>query len=173
MDTILHNIWQFLALVLTGAVGAGAVKWVAGWLEGKGANWVKAELDAVQKKMNENSILGQISADDAAINILKQVIPLAIHNASDDLQTRIASGKLTSGDIKQIATDVWTHAEDQIRGGVNDYLKNSSFQDGQVLAETVVKRFFANQSAVQQGLIVDAARVDASAAATTAGITTK
>ncbi len=45
-----------------------------------------------------------------------------------------------------------------VEGGVNDYLKNSSHKDGEVLAAMIAEKFFKTQKMQAKGLISDAPR---------------
>ncbi len=152
--------WQNLAILLGGVVGAKVLAWVAGWIEGHGATFVKAELDKVQTKLNENSILGQISADDAVIGILEDAIPEVLHEATTDVTTALADGKIDSVEWKDIGAKLWAKARSHIQGGANDYLLHSSFQDGTAIAAIVAKRFFIKQKLQKDGVITDAARAE-------------
>lgn len=149
---------NWVALVST-AVGvyviAPAAAWVASWLNGKGADLVRAELVTLQKKINENTLMGQIHADDAVLGILEDAIPDAMHTLGSAVQAEIATGKISATDWAACGKTLWVHAQAQIRGGVHDYFANSSFvgQDEEILAGTVFKRFFLKQSLTQSGVI--------------------
>lgn len=144
---------------LIGVVGVGIVKWLAGWINGKGVELVQAELKKLQEKLNENSVLSQIQADDALIEIAEHAIPEVLAEITDTLKNDLKDGKLDKVDWADLGKRLWAKIEPQVRGGVNDYLKTSSFQDGQTLAAMVLKRFFAHQKASAEGVITEAARV--------------
>lgn len=137
--------WKTWALFFAGMIGMRAAAWIATWFDGKGAEWIKAELEKLQAKMNQNSVLSQIQADDACVKILESVIPLVLKDAADDVKAAVASGDFKTIPWKVIAEHAWALAEPQIKGGANDYLKQSSFADGKVLAEMVMKKYFAKK----------------------------
>jgi hypothetical protein len=152
--------WQVVALFLAGGVGFKIVKWASQWLDTKGVEFVTKELQQLQKKLNENSMLGQTQADDALIGIAEHALPEVMHELSSTLQKDLADGRIDTADWKDIGKRIWVKIEPQVRGGANDYLKNSSFQDGEALATMVAKRFFALQSAQKKGLVTEAGRED-------------
>jgi hypothetical protein len=158
MDQIFS--WQGVALILGGVVGAKIIGFIADWLNGKGAEFVHEKLENLQTKLNENSILSQISADDAVIDILEQAIPDVLHEATDDVRAALADGKIDSVEWKDIGAKLWAKSKDHIQGGANDYLKSSSFADGAAIAAIVAQRFFKKQKAQKDGLIVEAPRAE-------------
>lgn len=137
-----------------------ALQWASKWLDGKGVDFVKAELEKLRTKMNENSILSQIQADDAVINILEACLPDVVHELGADVQQALADGKIDKADWVMIGTKVWEKAKPQIQGGANDYIKASSFSDGAAIAQIIAKRFFVKQSLAVKGVIVEPARAD-------------
>ncbi len=147
-------------LILVGIVVVPCVQWGVKWLDGKGAEFVKTELEALRKKMNENSVLSQISADDAIIDILESTIPDVLAEVNTEVHDHILNGRITSIDWAQFGRNLWTKAKEHIVGGANDYLKNSSFQDGEKLAAMIAQRFFNTQKMAAKGLIVDMPRAD-------------
>lgn len=137
--------WQAIGTFLTGVVLMKLAAWFADWFTGKGAELVQENLADLQDKLNQNAVLSQVTADDAVIDALEQAIPEALAEFPQALKTALADGKLSGDDIKAIATAMWAKAEPQIRGGVSDYLKTSSFKDGKTVAELVIRRWFAKK----------------------------
>jgi len=152
--------WQSVALILGGLVGAKVFAWFASWIDGKGAAFIKDELTKLQEKLNQNSVLSQIHADDAVIGILEDTIPDVLHEATDDIKAALADGKIDAVEWKDIGAKLWGKAKDHIQGGANDYLKNSSFEDGAAIAAIVAKRFFVKQKLQKDGVIADPPRAE-------------
>ena len=152
----LHDLgWAHVASVLLGGMIVIFLKWVAKWLDGHGVEFVKAELEKLRSKANENSLLGQILADAAVVEILEKTLPSVVHLLSDEIKVALTAGNLDNIPWEDIGKKVWAAAEPQITGGVNDYLKASSFnQDGATLAAAVAKRFFVAQKLVKDGVVV-------------------
>lgn len=144
-----HSVIGFLLALVVYPV----LQWLKSWIDNKGAQVVVDELKKVQAKINENSLVGQIAADDALFAIVENAIPEVIHELSDTLKNDLKDGKLNAVDWKDFAARVWAKIEPQVKGGANDYLKQSSFADGKVLAELVIKRFFSKQKAAAAGVI--------------------
>ncbi len=160
----MSTIWTwFLAnwhTLLLGGMGAMVVGWAAKWLDGKGSVFVREELEKIKSRLNENSVLSQISADDALINILEDTIPVVLHDFDDTVHQTLAQGNLGLIDWKDFGIRVWNECKAHVIGGTNDYLKNSSFSDGEKLAAIIAKRFFVTQKMSSKGLIVDNARAE-------------
>lgn len=153
------NFWSNWPHWLLGVVALAILRWVSGWLTGeKAAAFVKDELEKLRTKINENSVLSQLHCDDACIDILESVIPEVLSEVNDATQQALAAGNLSAVDWAALAKQAWAKAKPQITGGANDYLKNSSFGDGEVLAQMVIQRFFKTQVAQAKGLITDAPR---------------
>jgi hypothetical protein len=151
--------WAHIAACLGGGMFVMLLQWVAKWLDSKGSDFVIAELRKLQAKANENSVVGQIAADDAVEGILEKCIPDVIHTLDATVQQDLADGKIDKADWIGIGQKLWATAKPQVQGGVNDYLKNSSFKDAEVLAMAVAKRFFTKQKLAQAGVIAPAAAV--------------
>lgn len=139
--------------VLLGVVLMQVMKWFAGWIDGKGVELVQDELKKLQTKLNENSVLGQIKADDALIEICEHALPVVINTLSEEVQKDLADGKFDSVSWQHIGAQIWQHAKEQVHGGVNDYLKSSSFEDGTKVAAMVAERFFHLQLAQKKGTV--------------------
>lgn len=147
--------WQNAGLLLSGIVLTKIVGWLADWMEGKGQQWVHDRLEALQAKLNENSLLGQIQADDACTKIVENSIPLLFDELSETLKNDLKDGKLDKVEWQYIGGRLWEKVKPQIEGGKNDYLKNSSFADGKALAAWVAERWFKKQKAVKAGVVVE------------------
>lgn len=150
--------WELVGPILLGVAVVPIVRWIAGWISGKGVELVQEELKKLQTKLNENGVLGQIQADDALIAICEHALPEVVHDLTEDIQKALADGKIDKVEWAAIGRKVWDKVKDQVRGGTNDYLKNSSFTDGEALAAMVAKRFFSLQLAQKKGLVTEAPR---------------
>ncbi len=159
MSTVLEFVSTHWHAVLLGGAGFGVLKWVTGWLDGRGSAFIIAQLEVLKKKSNENSVLAQIAADDAIINIFEMVIPDVLHRLDEHVKADLADGDIDVVDWVKFGASLWASTQEQITGGANDYLKNSSWNDGKKLAEIVAKRFFITQKLSADGLIVDNARI--------------
>jgi hypothetical protein len=146
--------WKSAAILMGGAILMRFATWLASWINGKGAEIVHEKLSAISAQMNQNSLLGQIKADDAIIAILERAIPTVLASIPTELAEALKDGKVTAAEFQSIAAHLWAEASPQIVGGANDYLKESSFSDGKVVAEMVFKRFFAKQTAQARGFTV-------------------
>lgn len=146
--------WHWVALILVGTVARPVVEWLSGWIDGKGAKFVKDELTKVQAKLNENTLLGQIHADDAVIGVLQSVIPEVLHDLTEATKTAIQNGQLHTVDWKAMGVQIWDKAKPQIVAGEHDYLEHSSFEDGATIAAVIAERFFKTQKAQKDGLLV-------------------
>ncbi|NDQ57339.1 MAG: hypothetical protein GZ088_09740 [Acidipila sp.] len=150
----LHNI----GIALTGAFGLLLGQQVFAWLNTNGVAMVNAKLEGFRSELNQSKIfgglLGQINADDACIGIIEACIPDIIVTLSADVQVMLKNGTLTDAtQWRAMAHALWAKAEGQIIGGAHDYLEHSSFEDGIVLAENLLRRFFAKQQIVNLGVV--------------------
>ena len=154
----LYSVWTWtethamamLSLLVTMGLG----KWIQRFLTGDmAAAFVKGELEKFRADLHSNSVTSQIKADDAIVDILEATIPEVLHDMGDEIGVAIQSGNLSSVDWKTFGKALWAKVEPQVVGGVNDYLKNSSFQDGETLAAQIAARFFKTQAVVAKGLI--------------------
>jgi hypothetical protein len=89
-----HTIISFLIAI----IGVRIVQWAADLFTSKGEEFVHAKLDALQAKLNENSLLGQIAADDAVTAILQDAIPTVIHELSETAKKDLEDGKFDKVD---------------------------------------------------------------------------
>lgn len=164
-------MWEYIQThwhaLVSGAAGLAVISWLSSYLTGaKAVAFVHEKIDQLTKKINENSILSQIHADDAVTSILESVLMEVLHDADDEIKTAIASGDISSINWKQFGQDVWAKAQLQIKGGANDYLKSSSFQDGAAIAAMIAERFFKKQAVQNAGLVTDAPRAETPAPST-------
>lgn len=137
--------WKEAGLVLGGMLLMRALGWVAEWINGKGQKFVEERLTKLQEKLNSNEVLAQIAADDAVINIVKDAIPEVFAELSDTVKKDLADGKFDKVSWDDIGTRLWQKVKPHVEGGKSDYLKNSSFSDGKVLATYVAKKFFSKK----------------------------
>ncbi len=155
-------IWDFLlahwSAILLGGVGAYGLRWVIGFVDGKGIAYLSTELEKLRVFSNSTAIGAQIQCDDAIINVLESTLPDVLHTLDEDILKALAAGNIGAINWKQIGIELYAKAKGQIQGGVNDYLKNSSFKDGEALAEMIAKRFFVTQRLASKGVITDPPR---------------
>lgn len=142
-----------------------ALQWASKWIDSKGVEFVKGELEKLRTKANENSLLGQIAADDAVINILEASLPEVLHEAGDEVQQAVATGNLKNFPWQTLAQNLWAKAKPQVEGGVHNYIAQSSFRDATVIAQQVIKRFLAKKALAQTGIIADPPRTEAATTA--------
>lgn len=166
------NIWSFLGGLLAGGIGVQIFSFISGWVNGKGVALVTEKLEQWRASINQNPVMAQIQIDDSLFKIVEAAIPEALNTATTEVQDAIKAGNLSAIPWKTIANDVWTKVQAQVKGGANDYLQHSSFQDGAALAEVVLKKFLNTSVAQSNGLPVPASTVPAAAVpATTATVT--
>lgn len=160
----MQAIWTFLVdhwvIILTSGVVTFGLTKLVGWADSKGIQFLIAEMEKLRALSNSNSVLSQLQCDDALIDLCEQIIPESIHEADDAVKTALAAGDIHKVDWTALGKDIWGKAKGHVEGGANDYLKNSSFKDGEVLAAMIAKRFFVTQKVASQGLIVDAPRAE-------------
>lgn len=156
--TTLLAIWHWIeagapaALSTLAVLGVG--KLISNFLTGDvAATYIKKELEKLRAEIHANSLVGQLKADDAIINILEATIPEVLHDAGTELQEAVLNGTLGSVDWTEFGKTLWAKVEPQIVGGANDYLKNSSFQDEEALVQMVIGRFFKGQAMAAKGLV--------------------
>lgn len=150
-----------IILLLGGALGMQLLAWVAKWIDGKGVDFVKMEVEKLRSMSNATSIGSQIQADDAVVNILENMLPIVTHELDDDLKALLASGDLTKVPWNEIGARLWSAAKGQIEGGVNDYMKTSSFADGAAIAQVVAKKFFMQNQLHKDGIVIAPAQAPA------------
>lgn len=134
--------WKTIATFLLGIVGAKLGGWVADFLGGRAKEYIGDKIAALQEKLNENSLLGQIEADDAITRILEDAIPTVFDTLSENVKKDLADGKFDKIEWSGIGAKLWDEVKDQIVGGKNDYLANSSFDDGKAIATWVIQNWF-------------------------------
>ncbi len=161
---MLSNIMEYISVhwhaLAIGAVVTGSLAWLAKKLDTSGGAFVVKELEKLRVKANENSILSQLACDDALINILEDSIPLVLSELDDETQKALAAGSIEAVDWTAFGKNLYAIVKDNVEGGINNYLTNSSHADGQVLASLIAKRFFITQKMSAKGLIVDNARAE-------------
>ena len=147
--------WKSVALVTLGVILTKVVGWIAGWIDGKGAAFVQERLLKLQEKVNSNETMAQIHADDAVFKILHDGIPEVMNAASETVKKNLKEGRFDKADWKELGSNLWAASKEQILGGAKDYLKESSFNDGELLAAWVLKKVFNKKKAKAEGLIDD------------------
>jgi len=145
--------WKTGALAFGGMLLMKLFTWLSTWMDGKGKDWVTERFEKLQEKMNSNTLLAQIQADDAVIKILEASIPEIILEISETAQNDLKNGKFDAVDWVGIGKQLWERVKPHVEGGKNDYLKESSFKDGQVLAAWVLQKWFKKQEAAKKGLV--------------------
>lgn len=136
------SILQLVVSFLMGGALLKAVQWVAGWMDGKGKEWIAERFAKLEERLDQNSVLAQIQADNAVLDIIKDCIPEVMLELNETIQKDLQDGKFDRMDWDGIGARVWERAKPHIVGGKHDYLKNSSFNDGKVVAAMVVAKFF-------------------------------
>lgn len=136
------GILYMIVAFLMGGVLLKAVQWVAGWFDGKGKEWIAERFAKLEERLDQNSVLSQIQADNAVLEIIKNCIPEVILELGENIKNDLKDGKFDKVDWDGIGARLWERAKPHIVGGKNDYLKNSSFSDGKAVAALVVSKFF-------------------------------
>jgi len=137
--------WAWASLLLGGVVVQRLFAWVSDWLHGKGEAFIKKELEDMRVKLNATALGGQIKADDAVIDALEAAIPELLTKLNDGLKNALLDGTIKSEEIKLLAASLWDCAKQHIQGGAFNYLKESSFADGAVVAEMVLRRWLGKK----------------------------
>jgi hypothetical protein len=141
------GVLELVIAFLMGGVLLKAIQWVAGWMDGKGKEWIADRFSKLEEKLDQNSVLAQIQADNAVLDIIKNSIPEVFLELTETLQKDIKDGKFDKVDWEGIGGRLWERTKPHIVGGKNDYLKNSSFEDGKAVAAMVVEKFFKAKKA--------------------------
>ncbi len=141
-----------LGTLILGVILVPLLKWGTTWLDGKGVSLLKTELEKLKEKSNATTVLSQIAADDAIIEIVEAAIPEVVFELSSEIQAHISNGKLEAINWNDFGERLWKKIEPQIKGGANDYLKNSSFTDGKALVMMIAQRFFKTEQVQKRGL---------------------
>ena len=144
--------WKSIGLVLLGALGFKGIMWVSAWLDGKGKLWIDERLAQLQEKVNQSGIMGQIQADDAVFKIMRDTIPEVLGELAETAKKDLIDGKLDKANWDDIGSRLWQRTQPHVTGGANDYLAQSSFNDGKAVAIWVAKKFFAKKKAKEEGL---------------------
>lgn len=152
-DAVTDPLWKTGALALGGMILMKFFSWISSWINGKGKDWVNERFQSLQEKMNANTLLAQIQADDAMVKILEATIPEIVLEISETAQGDLKDGRFDVVDWMGLGKRLWERVKPQVEGGAHDYLKASSFQDGVVLSGWVLQRFFKRQAAAQKGLV--------------------
>jgi hypothetical protein len=138
-----------IAMFLGGIVFTKAAGWLAKWLQNAGAELVVDKLAKFNERLNKNEVMAQIHADDAVLGALEAAVPVAFNAAGEGIKAAAMDGKISIEELKIIAKNAWEAAKPHIQGGAHDYLKNSSFSDGEVAAKYVLDRWLAKRKAAQ------------------------
>jgi len=146
--------WLKLALAsVLGMMLMKSISWAAGWFDGKGKKWVDDGLQKMNDKINENSLMAQVQADDALFSIVRESVPEIIDELVDTAKADLKDGKLDKVDWEDIGSRLWARVKPQVIGGKNDYLANSSYSDGAVMAKAIAKKVFHKTKAKKEGLV--------------------
>ena len=145
--------WKGTALVVIGMMLMKGLGWLSEWIDGKGKQFIDEKLGKLQDKVNENSVLAQVQADDAVFKIIRDAIPEVVNELVVTAKQDLKDGKLDKVDWEDIGKRLWARTKPHIIGGKNDYLANSSFNDGKVLASWVAKKVFNKDKAKKEGLV--------------------
>lgn len=145
------STWKLIAVGLFGALLAKVVSWVASWFDGKGAQFVQARLAKFEEKVDATSVGAQIQADNALFDIAQKAIPEVMSTLSETVKKDLADGKFDKVEWQDIGSKLWDATKDQIQGGVNDYVKHSSFEDGKVAMAWIAKKLFHQKAEKDNG----------------------
>ncbi len=151
IQTFFSNYWVHMVVI---ALMVASAKGVVGFLDTRGLDLVKSELEKLRAQLHANPIAGQLAASDALVNILQDFLPEVIHELDDTIKAEIQLGKISSLDWNALGASLWAKARAEAEAGVMNYMQASGEKDGEVLAAIVAKKFFMKQSALQKGLIV-------------------
>jgi len=144
--------WKNVGIFLMGVIAAKIAGWLAAWSEGKGKAWVDEKITMLQGKINENSVLSQIAADDAVMKIMREALPEVITEIGATAQKDLKDGKFDKVDWDGIGKRLWEKTKPIIVAGKNDYLEQSSFEDGKAVARMIAQKFFKTKDAEEKGL---------------------
>lgn len=136
------NTWKLIAVGLFGAFLAKVVSWAASWFDGKGAQFVQARLAKFEEKVDATSVGAQIQADNALFDIAQKAIPEVMTVLSQNVKKDLEDGKFDKVEWQDIGSKLWAATKEHVQGGAHDYIKNSSFQDGQVAMAWIAKKLF-------------------------------
>lgn len=138
--------WKEACIFILGMLGMQLAKWVAAWADGKGQAFIQERLAKFEERLNANELLGQLACDDALFKIVEDSIPELFTELSETVKQDLKDGKFDSAEWKKFASDLWERVKPHVEGGKNDYLKNSSFKDGQALVQWVVQKWIAKKA---------------------------
>ena len=145
------STWKLIAVGLFGALLAKVVSWVASWFDGKGAQFVQERLAKFEEKVDATSVGAQIQADNALFQIASDAIPELMSTLSENVKRDLADGKFDKVEWQDIGSKLWAATKDHVQGGANDYIKNSSFEDGQVAMAWIAKKLFHKKAEKPNG----------------------
>lgn len=134
--------WTTLVAFLVGVVLARVAAWASQWFEGKGAQLVQERLKKFEEKLDNTSVGAQIQADNYLFKIAKGAIPEVMTVLAENVRKDLEDGKFDKVDWDGIGGKLWAVTKDHVQGGANDYIKNSSFADGQVAMAWIAKKLF-------------------------------
>lgn len=143
--------WKLIAVGLFGVVLAKVVSWVASWFDGKGAQYIQERLAKFEEKVDATSVGAQIQADNALFKIASDAIPELMSTLSENVKRDLADGKFDKVEWQDIGSKLWAATKDHVQGGANDYIKNSSFEDGQVAMAWIAKKLFYKKAEKPNG----------------------
>lgn len=142
--------WKGGALVLLGMMLMKLASFVADWVNGKGREWFNERFLALQEKVNSVELLGQIQADDALLKIVAESIPEVLLETADTAKKDLADGKFDGGEWNEFGKRLWDRVKPHVEGGKNDYLKHSSFSDGEAAVRYIAQKWFSKKKAEKE-----------------------
>jgi len=137
--------WTVILWAVLGAALLRGLQWLADFASGGGTAKLVALLKQVMDASNNTSVGANLQADDAALKIVQECIPIVMTELSETVKKDIEDGKLDAEEWTDIHGRLWQKAKPQIIGGATDYLKLSSFHDAKFLVETAWDRWFAKK----------------------------
>lgn len=137
--------WKAVLWGLVGAAVLRGIQWLADFATKGGQKKLIDLLAEALKKSNDTAIGSQIQADDAIVKTLENMIPVVLDTLSENLKNDLKNGKIDKDQWERIYALTWAKAKPVIVGGTNDYLKNSSWNDGLVVAKFVWEKWIAKK----------------------------
>lgn len=147
MEFLKHIEWGSF---FGGAFGVMLLSRVGEWLLGllgKASPWVVSQIKNLEAKVDQTGVGAQLQADNAVFDALEKAIPELIAVLPGEVSKRLEDGKITTEEWKTLAAGLWEAAKPQLEGGLHDYLKKSSFDDGKAVALMVLRRFTGKKKA--------------------------
>jgi len=141
------STWQLVSAFLIGVVLTGLVRWIASWFDGKGAKFIQDRLAKWEEKIDNTSVGSQIQADNYLFRIGAGALPQVLSTLTDTARKDLEDGKFDKVQWQGIGDKLWAVTKEHVEGGVNDYIKTSSFDDGAVAMKWIAEKVFQKKQA--------------------------